>query len=195
MSTSSAPEFYAPDRASWRAWLAAHHDTEQAVWLVYDKDRPGAPRPLPYAAMVEEALCFGWVDSVPGVVSDTQAKLYVSRRKPQSAWSKANKERIAALRTAGLMTPAGEQAVAVAQANGMWDHLEASDRFEMPSELVSQLAANPAAQAFYDSMPPSSHRIILEWIYAAKTEATKRKRIAETVASAAQGIKAHHYRQ
>lgn len=188
-------EFYAPDRAAWRAWLAAHHNTDRAVWVVYDKGRPGAPRPLPYAAIVEEALCFGWVDSVPGTVSDTQAKLYVSQRKPTSAWSRANKERIAALRAAGLMTPAGEQAVAVAQANGMWNHLEVSDRFAMPPELVAQLAANPAAQAFYDAMPPSSHRIILEWIYAAKTEATKLKRIRETVDLAAQGIKAHHYRQ
>lgn len=195
MSTNSAPEFYASNRAAWRAWLTAHHDTERAVWLVYDKDRPGAPRALPYAAIVEEALCFGWVDSVSGTVSDTQAKLYVSRRKPKSAWSKTNKKRIAALRTAGLMTPAGEQAVAVAQANGMWDHLEVSDRFELPPELVSQLAANPAAQAFYAAMPPSSHRIILEWIYTAKTEATKQKRIAETVELAAKGIKAHHYRQ
>lgn len=195
MSTSSAPEFYAPDRASWRAWLAAHHETERAVWLVYDKDQPGAPRTLPYAAIVEEALCFGWVDSVPGTVSETQAKLYVSRRKPRSAWSKANKERIAALRAAGLMTPAGERAVAVAQANDMWDHLEASDRFELPPELVTQLAANPAAQVFYAAMAPSSHRIILEWIYAAKTEETKLKRIRETVELAAKGIKAHHYRQ
>ncbi len=195
MTTKGAPEFYASDRASWRAWLAAHHDSEQSVWLVYDKDRPGAPRPLPYAAIVEEALCFGWVDSVPGTVSDTQAKIYVSRRKPKSAWSRANKERIAALRAAGLMTPAGEQAVAIAQTNGMWDQLAVSDRFEIPQELVAQLAANPAAQAFYDAMPPSSHRIILEWIYAAKTEATKRKRIMETVELAAKGIKAHHYRQ
>lgn len=195
MRTSRTPEFYAPDRAAWRAWLTAHHETEQAVWLVYDKDQPGARRALPYAVIVEEALCFGWVDSVPGTVGATQAKLYVSRRKPKSAWSKANKERVVALRAAGLMTPAGEQAVAVAQANGMWDHLAVSDRFELPPELVSQLAANPAAQAFYDALPPSSHRIILEWIYTAKTQETKLRRIRETVELAAKGIKAHHYRQ
>ncbi|HEX9036685.1 MAG TPA: YdeI/OmpD-associated family protein [Ktedonobacterales bacterium] len=188
-------EFYAPNRAAWRAWLAARHDTDQAVWLVYDKGRPGAPRLLPYDAIVEEALCFGWVDSVPGAVSATQAKIYVSRRRPRSAWSSVNRERVAALRAAGLMTPAGERAVAIAQANGMWDYLPALNRLETPPELTAQLAANPAAQAFYDAMPPSSHRIILEWIYAARTEGTKLKRITETVELAAQGIKAHHYRQ
>lgn len=191
-SMNTPPEFYAKDRQTWREWLEAHHMSEQAVWLVYDK---GQNRSLPYDAIVEEALCFGWVDSVPGKVSDTQAKIYVSRRKPKSAWSKANRDRIAKLRAAGLMTPAGEQAVAVAQANGMWEHLDVSDKFEMPAELVTQLAANPTAQAFYDSMPPSSHRIILEWIYAARTEETKLKRITETVQLAARGIKAHHYRQ
>jgi uncharacterized protein YdeI (YjbR/CyaY-like superfamily) len=191
----NAPEFYARDRAAWRAWLAAHHDHEQAVWVIYDKDQPGSPRPLPYDAIVEEALCFGWIDSVPGKVSATQAKLYVSRRKPRSAWSRANRDRIGALRAAGLMTPAGERAVAVAQASGTWQHLERSDRFEMPTELIEQLAAHPTAQAFFDALPPSSHRIILEWIYAAKTEETRRKRIQETVDLAAQGIKAHHYRQ
>ncbi|HET9109406.1 MAG TPA: YdeI/OmpD-associated family protein [Ktedonobacterales bacterium] len=191
----NTPEFYAQDRAAWRAWLETHHDREHSVWLVYDKGAPGQPRPLPYDAIVEEALCFGWVDSVPGKVSDTQAKLYISRRKPKSAWSKANKERIAKLREAGLMMPAGEQAVAIAQANGMWEHLETSDQFELPPELVAQLAANPRAQAFFSVMPPSSHRIILEWIYAARTEETKLKRIHETVEMAAKGIKAHHYRQ
>lgn len=189
---SNATEFYAKDRASWRAWLEANHATERAVWLIYDK---GSNRSLPYAAIVEEALCFGWIDSVSGKVSDVQTKLYMSRRKPKSAWSKSNKDRIARLRAQGLMTPAGEQAIAVAMANGAWEQLEVSDRFEHPPELLAQLAANPAAQQFYDAMTPSSHRIILEWIYAAKTEETKLKRIIETVKLAAKGIKAHHYRQ
>ncbi len=191
-SMNNASDFYAKDRQAWRSWLEAHHATTQAVWLVYDK---GQQRSLPYDAIVEEALCFGWVDSVPGKVSDTQAKIYVSKRKPKSAWSKVNRERISRLREQGLMTPAGEHAVAVAQANGAWEHLDVSDSFTLPPELVAQLAANPAAQAFFDAMPPSSHRIILEWIYAAKTEETKLKRITETVQLAAQGIKAHHYRR
>jgi uncharacterized protein YdeI (YjbR/CyaY-like superfamily) len=189
---SDAPTFYAKDRQAWREWLEVHHGSEQSVWLIYDK---GPNRPLPYDAIVEEALCFGWIDSRPGTVSATQAKLYVSRRTPKGAWSKANKDRISRLRAQGLMTQAGEHAVARAQANGSWDHLETSDRFELPRELVEQLDADAPAKAFFEALPPSSHRIILEWIYSAKTDETRLKRITETVHLAAQGIKAHHYRQ
>jgi uncharacterized protein YdeI (YjbR/CyaY-like superfamily) len=188
----NAKEFYAPDRGAWRAWLAANHATEQSVWLVYDKD---AGRALTYEAIVEEALCFGWIDSVSGKVSETQRKLYISRRKPQSAWAKSNKERVERLRALGLMTPAGERAIAAAQANGAWSRLDASDRLELPPELVRQLEADPTAKAFFESMSPSSQRIILEWIYAARTEVTQLKRITETVALATRGIKAHHQRQ
>jgi len=191
----NAKEVYAPDRRTWRAWLAANHATEQSVWLVYDKSDPGAGRALTYEAIVEEAVCFGWIDSVSGKVSETQRKLFISRRKPQSAWSQSNKERVEQLRAHGLMTPAGEQAIAAAQANGAWERLDASDRLERPPALVRQLEANDAAKAFFAALSPASQRIILAWIYSARTEATQLKRIAETVDLAAKGIKAHHQRQ
>lgn len=184
--------FYAPSRPAWRAWLTKNHQTKQSVWLVYDK---GPDRQLSPADITEEALCFGWIDSVPGKVSDTQAKIYVAKRKPKSAWSKINKERAERMIKEKLMAPAGMKMVETAKQNGMWDHLEKTQNDIPPPELVKALSANPKAKAFYDSMPPSSHRIILEWIYGAKTQETKMKRISETVELAAQGIKAHHYRQ
>ena len=189
---ATVEEFYAEDRAAWRAWLEKNHASERAVWLVYDK---GPGRVLSYDDIVEEALCFGWVDSRPGTVDATRSKLYVSARNPASAWSKANKARIDKLIEQGLMTRAGRDAVDRARGNGAWDKLNASDALELPPELTRALAANPAAKAFYDGMPPSSQRIILEWIYAAKTDATRDKRVAETVDLANKGIKAHHYRQ
>jgi uncharacterized protein YdeI (YjbR/CyaY-like superfamily) len=82
-------EFYAKNRAAWRGWLQRNHDTQQAVWLIYDK---GAHRTLSWEDIVQEALCFGWIDSKPGKVSETQSKLYVSRRKSKSVWSKNNFE-------------------------------------------------------------------------------------------------------
>lgn len=189
---AEAGAFYARDWAAWRAWLAEHHASEQSVWLIYDK---GRDRRLTYDDIVEEALCFGWVDSKPGKVSETQSKLYISRRKPRSAWSQANKDRITKLRRDGLLTPAGDEAVRVAQANGAWDQLRASDALAEPRELTLALDAHAAARTFYDAMPPSSRRIILEWIYSAKTDATRQRRIDETVDLAARGIRAHHYRQ
>lgn len=188
----NAKEVYAPDRRTWRAWLEANHATEQSVWLVYDKGPGGA---LTYEAIVQEALCFGWIDSVSGKVNETQSKLYISRRKPKSVWSKSNKERVERLRAQSLMMPAGEQAIAAAQANGAWSQLDASDRLELPPDLMRQLEANDAAKAFFEALSPSSQRIILEWIYTARTETTQGKRIAETVDLAAKGIKAHHQRQ
>ena len=186
------PSFYAKDRGAWRAWLADNHDRQQAVWLVFDK---GKNRRLSYDDIVEEALCFGWVDSKPGKVSETQSKLYLSKRKPKSAWSKSNKERIERLTKANLMAPQGLVAVKVAKQNGSWEALNQSDSFVMPPELLTQLAANPKAQQFYEALSNSSKRIILEWIYSAKKEETKLVRVNETVELAAKGIKAHHYRQ
>jgi uncharacterized protein YdeI (YjbR/CyaY-like superfamily) len=184
--------FYAKDRAEWHDWLLNNHNNQQSVWLIYDK---GASRTLSYDDIVEEALCFGWIDSIPGKVSDTQTKIYVSKRKPKSVWSKTNKERIEKLLSLGMMHPSGKAAIDTAKANGSWDALNQSDKFEIPLELQSLLDTSPKAKEFYFSLPPSSHKIILEWIYAAKKEETKLARINETVSLANKGIKAHHYRQ
>lgn len=186
---NDAPEFYAKSRAEWRQWLAENYDKEQSVWLVFGK---GKDRTLEYEEIVLEALCFGWVDSIGRSVDNTRTKLYISRRKPKSVWAKTNKARIERLAAEGLMTEAGWAVVKAAKANGMWEALDKSDNLEMPHELETALQNNQKAKEFYEAMPASSKRIILEWIYAAKTEATKQKRLQETVDLAAQGIRAHH---
>jgi uncharacterized protein YdeI (YjbR/CyaY-like superfamily) len=109
---NDVPSFYAKDRQAWRQWLVHNHDTAQSVWLVYDK---GTRRTLSYDDIVEEALCFGWVDSKPGKVNETQSKLYISKRRPTSAWSKSNKQRIRKLVKAGVMQPSGDEAVRIAK--------------------------------------------------------------------------------
>jgi uncharacterized protein YdeI (YjbR/CyaY-like superfamily) len=187
-----ATHFYAKDRAAWWGWLQDNYLTQASVWLVYDK---GDARKLSYDDIVEVALCFGWVDSRPGKVSDTQTKIYVSKRKPKSVWSKSNKVRAEQLAKHGLMQPAGIAAVKIAKANGAWDALNKSDRFIKPKEMTDLLKKNKTAADYYENFSNSSKRVILEWIYAAKQEQTKMKRIQETVALAEQGIKANHYRQ
>ncbi len=174
----SAPEFYAKDRAAWREWLAAHHDTETAVWLIFDK---GPLRTMSWSDIVQEALCFGWIDSLPGKVSDTQSKIYVARRKPKSMWSKVNKGHVDVLRAHGLMTSAGEKAIAVAKENGSWDILNRSDNLEVPDELAAAFAQNPAAKACYESLSDSKKRNILQKIYEAKTAATRERRIEQAI--------------
>ncbi|MBA2556972.1 MAG: YdeI/OmpD-associated family protein [Chloroflexi bacterium] len=190
--TAAAKELYARDRAAWRRWLEEHHATEDAVWLVFDK---GRHRTMSWEDIVQEALCFGWVDSKGGKVSDSQSKLYVSRRKPRSAWSRINKAHVETLTAAGLMTPAGQAAIDEARSNGAWEALDRSDNLEMPAELVEGLDDNPVARRHFEAFPVSSRRIILEWIYSAKRPETRQKRVAETVRLAADDIPANHYRR
>lgn len=180
-------QFYAKDRQSWRNWLLKNHHMSSAIWLVFDK---GSSRTISYDAIVEEALCFGWIDSKPGKISNTQSKLYLSKRKPKSVWSKSNKERVLRLRKQGLMTRAGEDAIATAQSNGAWDALNASDSLTEPPGLTVALDEVSEARAFYDALSSSSKRILLEWIYAAKTNETRDRRISETVKLAAIGKRA-----
>ena len=187
-----AEHIYAKDRDAWWTWLKENHSTQQSVWLIYDK---GSTKKLTYDDIVEVALCFGWVDSRPGKVDDNRTKLYISRRKPKSAWSKSNKIRVAKLIKQKLMQPSGLAAIKIAKSNGAWDALNNSDNFIVPLEMVELFKINKKAEENYNSFSPSSKRIILEWIYAAKQDVTKMNRIKQTVELAEQGIKANHYRQ
>jgi len=173
--------FYAKDRATWRAWLEKHHDTEAAVWLVHDK---GVHRQLTWREIVEEALCFGWIDGRANKVSDTQVMIYVSKRKPKSMWSKINKGYIDELIANGLMRPAGMAAIERGKLNGSWDVLNNSDNLIFPPELDEAFLKHPVALKNFEAFPPSSKRFTLQWIYDAKTDVTREKRIAQTIESA-----------
>jgi uncharacterized protein YdeI (YjbR/CyaY-like superfamily) len=137
----SAREFYAKDRAAWRQWLAQNHQTEQAVWLVYDK---GSERTMSWPDIVQESLCFGWIDSRPRKRDDGKSMIYISRRKPKSVWSKINKAHVDNLIEQGLMMPAGHAAIKTAKANGSWDALNLSDDLVIPPELKAFFTAEPA---------------------------------------------------
>ncbi|WNV77158.1 YdeI family protein [Geodermatophilus sp. DSM 44513] len=191
-SPPAADRVHAADRSAWRSWLADHAATSGGVWLVYDK---GPGRRLTYDDVVEEALCFGWVDSRPAALDDTRAMLYVAPRRPGSSWSRKNKQRVARLRAAGLMTPAGEAAVAAAQANGAWSALDAVEDLVEPDDLRAALAAVPAALAHWTAFPPSTRRAVLEWLASAKRAETRAARVATTVAEAAEGRRANQWRQ
>lgn len=180
-------EFYAKDRAAWRQWLVEHHETETGIWLVFDK---GPGRKLQWSDVVKEALCFGWIDGRANKVSDTQSKIYVSKRKPKGMWSKVNKAHVENLIAAGLMMPAGLAAIERAKENGAWDILNNSDNLILPPELESEFAKHPVARENFEGFAPSSKRLLLHWIYDAKTDATRQKRVTQTVESAERGEKA-----
>jgi uncharacterized protein YdeI (YjbR/CyaY-like superfamily) len=189
---SEAPRVHVTDRAGWRAWLSENGAHSGGIWLVYDK---GPGRRLSAADITEEALCFGWIDSVPRRLSDTRAMLYVAPRKPRSSWSRLNKERVEWLRAAGLMTDAGEAAVAVARQNGAWAALDVVETLIEPDDLVAALDARPGARSQWDAFPPSARRAILEWLGAARRPETRQARLRRIVDDAAQGRRANQWRQ
>jgi uncharacterized protein YdeI (YjbR/CyaY-like superfamily) len=176
-----APHFYAKDVASWREWLVQNHNREEAVWLVFDK---GKNRTMSWQNIVEQALCFGWIDSRPGKVSDTQSKIYVSRRKPKSVWSKINKEHVQRLIEAEAMTPAGLKSIEVAKANGSWSALDLSDNLVYPKELNELFDNDHVALSNFENFPIGSRRNTLQWIYDAKTIETRLSRVKQTYQAA-----------
>lgn len=177
-------------RAEWRAWLAEHHARAGGVWLVTFKKTSGRPH-LPYGEAVEEALCFGWVDSKPGKVDDARTRLYFAPRKKGSGWSRPNKERVDKLVAAGLMTPAGLAKIDAAKADGSWTALDAVENLEVPSDLAAELSKYPDARANFDAFPKSARRGILEWIAGAKTPPTRAKRVEETARLAQDNVRAN----
>lgn len=185
----TAPDLEPASRAAWRRWLSRHHATSTGVWLVLDKT--SAPRVrLAQAAAVEEALCWGWIDSLPRTVDDTRWKLWLAPRKPKSVWSAINKERVARLIAAGRMAAPGLAAIATAKANGAWASIDAAEALEIPKDLAAALRARPKARAFFDAFPPSVKRGILGWIALAKTPATRAARIEATADKAAENRRA-----
>lgn len=191
---STIPSFHPQTRAEWREWLAKNHAASRGIYLVLIKKGADIPGIL-YDEAVEEALCFGWIDSTPATLDTQRYKLYVSPRKPGSVWSNLNRQRIRKLIKEGKMTPHGRAKIEAAKKDGSWSQLDAIDKLVMPADLLEQLSANAEARRNFDAFSASSKKIILFWIASAKREETRQKRIEETVRLAAQNIKAAHYRQ
>lgn len=178
--------------AEWRAWLAANHTRKEGVWLITYKKASGKPT-FDYNASVEEALCFGWVDSKTGALDDERSMLWFAPRKPRTGWSRSNKERVERLIADGRMTPAGLAKIEAAKVDGSWNKLDAVEALEIPPDLAAALAAVPNAAANFDAFPRSVKRGILEWIVQAKTAATRAKRIEATARLAGENIRANQW--
>jgi uncharacterized protein YdeI (YjbR/CyaY-like superfamily) len=173
-------------RAELRAWLEANADTSPSIWLVTYKRSSGKPAPS-YDDIVEEALCFGWIDSTVRSRDAETSMLLLASRKPRSTWSAVNKARLEHLLPSGLMTPRGLRAIEVAKSNGSWEVLDAVDALEVPDDLARALDAVPAAREFFDGMPPGARKQNLWFVVSAKRPETRAARIERIVAAAAQG--------
>jgi uncharacterized protein YdeI (YjbR/CyaY-like superfamily) len=180
-------------RSEWRQWLAEYHTRKEGIWLISYKKATGKPR-FDYEEAVEEALCFGWIDSKPNKLDDERSLLWFAPRKLGSGWSKVNKERVERLTASGLMAPSGLAKVQAAKLDGSWNALDAIEALEIPIDLADAFSVNPVAQQNFDAFPRSAKRGILEWIISAKKPETRLKRIEETVRLAADNIRANQWR-
>jgi uncharacterized protein YdeI (YjbR/CyaY-like superfamily) len=146
-----------------------------------------------YPEAVEEALCFGWIDSRPNVRDGESYYLLFTQRSPKSKWSALNKRRVAALTRAGLMTSAGKAMITLAKRTGTWTALNASDKMIIPRDLAAAFKKNGAAKKNFDAFPPSAKKAILEWINSAKQPETRKRRVTETASLAAKNIRANQW--
>lgn len=181
--------FYAPDALTWRRWLETNHQVVQGVWLIIYKKESGIPS-VYYPEAVDEALCFGWVDSLGNKRDEQSYYQYFSPRKPKSNWSGVNKAKVERLLLAGKMMPAGLKMVELAKRTGTWTALEDVENCVVPADLEAALALQPQALAHWQAFPPSAKRGILQWLSAAKQAATRERRIVEIVDKAAQNRRA-----
>lgn len=184
----------AKSRKEWRKWLEKNHQTESSVWLIIFHKRSEV-KSVYYDEAVEEAICFGWIDSIANK-RDSESKYQLfSRRKPGSKWSRLNRQRSAKMISQGMMTPAGQALIDRAMKEGTWEALEQVQSAVIPDDLRKLFNKNKTALKNFQAFPPSSKRIILEWILNARQPQTRERRIAQTVELAAKNIKANHYRQ
>lgn len=174
--------------AEWRAWLAENHASARGAWLIYRKKDGGAGG-VRYAEAVEEALCFGWIDSKAKSVDAERSLVTFTPRKPGGTWAKSNKERIARLIEQGRMTPAGMAKIEQAQADGSWNLLEEMEDPTVPEDLAAAFSANEEAAQNFAAFAPGARLTYLRWIRSAKRPETRAKRVEETVRLVAQNIK------
>ena len=181
--------FHAESRAQWREWLESNHDRTRGVWLCSWRTHTGRPV-CPYPEAVEEAICFGWIDSTASVLDDDRGLQLMTPRKPKSSWTRLNRRRVAAMEEAGLMTDAGRRAVETARANGWWTIYDPVEDLLEPPDLSAALDADAEARRHWDTFPPSARKAMLWWIISAIRPATRAQRITAVAERAARGERA-----
>ncbi len=183
---SDAPLVDWTNRDAWRAWLDANHTNSGGAWLVMDRREARAGL---YEAAVEEALCYGWIDSTAGRVDEERGKLYFAPRKSNIGWAATNKARIERLTAAGRMAPAGLAAIERAKANGSWTMLDSVERLEVPPDLEPALRRSGPAASNYAAWPPSVRKQALASIAQARRPETRSARVAKIVDAAERNVR------
>jgi uncharacterized protein YdeI (YjbR/CyaY-like superfamily) len=172
--------------------LEKNHVKEKSVFLIIYRKKCDVPS-VYYSEAVDEALCFGWIDSVPKKRDSISYYVLFSKRNPKSNWSRVNKTKVERLLKEDKITAAGQKMIDLAKASGTWTALDHVSDLLVPEDLQNMLSENKKALKHFESFSPSAKRGILEWIHSAKRLETRQKRLKEIVRLAAQNIKANQY--
>ena len=181
-----AERFEPASLAEWSAWLAEHHATTSGVWLVSAKKSSGR-QTYDYDDAVVEALRFGWVDSTQRGVDEHRSMMWFAPRRPQSVWTRNNKERVGRIEAEGRLEPAGRAQVEAARADGRWTQMDDVEDLVVPPDLAAAFEAHPGSREAYEAFRPSVRKQILAWIVLAKRPETRAARVAATAEQAAEG--------
>lgn len=170
-------EVFCPNREALRAWLSDHHSQTAGIWAIFYK-KSTRLSDLSWDELVEECLCFGWIDSLPGKVDELRTKIYICPRKPNSGWSRRNKLLLIDLEAKGLMAPSGQAAVQRAKDNGSWERFDLAEDLVLPSDLVSALDSDGIFKDAWNKLTDAKKRQFLQQVYDGKSQATRDKKIA-----------------
>jgi len=182
--SSQLKSYYAKDRKAWRKWLEKNHATSDGVWLIYDKKASGKKR-LEYSDAVEEALCFGWIDSTLRPLDDEKYMQRFTPRKPNSGWSALNKQRIEKMIDQDLMAKAGLEKIEEAKRNGAWEKLDHIEALKLPEDFEKALSKNKKAKTNFENFPQFTKKQFLYRINSARRPETRKERIKLLVKMAA----------
>lgn len=193
MSTKEIETFYPKSQKEWRDWLEKNHVDQQSIWVVFYKTATKIPS-MSWSDAVDEALCFGWIDSTKRTIDEKSYMQYFSKRKPNSNWSKINKEKVEQLTQNGKMTKAGFASVETAKENGSWTLLDDVEALIVPKDLNEALMKLKRASDHFDAFSKSTKKILLYWVISAKRAETRQKRILEIAQNAEENMVPKQFR-
>lgn len=186
------PAIHFDSAAAWRNWLEKNHASSGGLFLIIYKKESGVPS-VYYSEAVDEAICFGWIDSKINKRDAQSYYQYFTQRNPKSNWSKVNKAKVERMLRENKMAPAGLASIELAKKTGTWTALDQVEELELPADLDAALKKNKKADTYFAAFPRSVKRGILEWIMNAKRPETRLKRIEETVMLAEKNVRANQY--
>ncbi|MBK8502869.1 MAG: YdeI/OmpD-associated family protein [Saprospiraceae bacterium] len=181
------------NKEEWRLWLDKNHLIRDWVWLIIHKKSSDTPT-ITWSEAVDEALCFGWIDSIRKPIDAEKYMQYFGKRKVDITWSKINKNKVTHLIEQGLMSDAGVESIERAKLNGSWTILDEVEELKIPKDLEKALKLQIGSKAYFLSLSKSIRKAILQWVVLAKRPETREKRILEIANLAADRQKPKQFR-